>query len=128
MELISKPTLVVFFALTLFAPNSTGCAPKVNDFRKETSIINRMTASWVGHHQSELIARWGPPTKVVPDGKGGNIVTYESLKARWGDQIDKRIVGGANYPTIPLQAGYRAIRTFYVNENGIIYACKWSGL
>ena len=127
MELISKPMLVVFFALMLFAPNSTGCAPKVNDLKK-ASTINRMMDSWVGHYQSKLIANWGPPTKIVPDGIGGNIIIYESLKGTWGNVKDKHIVGGTHYPTRPRQPGYAATRIFYVNEKGIIYSWKWSGL
>ena len=126
MELISKFTLLVLSAFMLFALNSFGCAPKVNDFKK-ASTINRIMDSWVGHYQSKLIANWGPPTKIVPDGKGGNIITYESLKGTWGNVKDKHIVGGTHYPTRPRQPGYAATRIFYVNEKGIIYSWKWSG-
>ena len=30
--------------------------------------------SWVGHHQSELIADWGPPNNITTDGKGGTVL------------------------------------------------------
>jgi len=114
-------------ALMLFALNSFGCAPKVNDFKK-ASTISRFMDSWVGHYQSELIAYWGPSTKIVSDGKGGKIIIYESLKGTWGNERDKRIVGGTHYPAGPRQPGYAATRIFYVNEKGIIYSWKWSGL
>ena len=127
MELISKTMLLVFFALILFSPNSTGCAPRVN-YSKKASTVNRIMESWVGHYQSELIAHWGPPTKIVSDEKGGNIIIYESLKGTWGNIRDKSIDGGAHYPTSPKQPGYAATRIFYVNEKGIIYSWKWSGL
>ena len=122
-----KPKLLALFLFTLIALNSFGCAQKVNDFKK-ASIIRGIMDSWVGHYQSELIAYWGPPTKIVSDGKGGNMIIYESLKGTWGDLKDKRIVGGAHYPTRPRQPGYAATRIFYVNEKGIIYSWKWSGL
>jgi hypothetical protein len=127
MELISRFRVLVLSAFMLFAINNYGCVPKNNDFKK-ASTINRMMDSWVGHYQSELIAQWGPPTKTVSDEKGGKIIVYESLKGTWGNQRDKRVVGGTHYPTSPRQPGYAATRTFYVNEKGIIYAWKWSGL
>ena len=40
----------------------TGCATETNN----------MMQSWVGHHQSELIASWGPPLQVASDGKGSS--------------------------------------------------------
>ena len=127
MGLLCKLKLLIFFALILFTIDSSGCAPKVNDFKK-TSTINRIMDSWVGHYQSELIAHWGPPTKIVLDAKGENIIIYESLKGTWGNEKDKRIVGGTHYTTSPRQSGYAATRIFYVNEKGIIYSWKWSGL
>jgi hypothetical protein len=84
--------------------------------------------SWVGHYQSELIAHWGPPTKILPGEKGGNVIIYESLKGTWGDRKDNPLVGGAHYPPGPRQSGYAATRTFYTNKEGIIYSWKWSGL
>jgi hypothetical protein len=122
-----KPKLLVLSVFMLIALNGFGCAQKVNDFKK-ASIIKGIMDSWVGHYQSELIAYWGPPTKIVSDGKGGNMIIYESLKGTWGNLKDKRIVGGAHYPTRARQPGYAATRIFYVNEKGIIYSWKWSGL
>lgn len=112
MGLHCKPKLLLFFALILFTIDSSGCAPKTDHFKK-TSTINRIMDSWVGHYQSELISQWGSPTKIVSDGKGGNIIVYESLKGTWGNQGDKRIVGGTHYPTSPKQPGYAATRIFY---------------
>ena len=127
MGILYKLKLLIFIALILFTIDSSGCAPKVNDFKK-ASTINRIMDSWVGHYQSELIAHWGPPTKIVINEKGENIIIYESLKGTWGNEKDKRIVGGTHYTTSPRQPGYAATRIFYVNEKGIIYSWKWSGL
>ena len=127
MELSHRPKLVALLAFVLFALNSSNCAPKMSDFKKGL-VIDRIMDSWVGHYQSELVALWGPPTKIVSDEKGGNIIIYESLKGTWGNPKDETIVGGAHYPTRPSQPGYAATRVFYVNEKGIIYSWKWSGL
>lgn len=127
MKLFSMPKSLVLSASIIFMLNSYCCVPKVNDFRK-ASKIDRIMDSWVGHYQSELVAYWGTPTEIVSDGKGGSVVIYESLKGTWGNLRDKRIVGGTHYPTKSRQPGYAATRIFYVNEEGIIYSWKWSGL
>jgi hypothetical protein len=108
---------------------ATSCAhkPNTSDFEKARKMDHYMD-SWVGHYQAELISRWGPPTEVQADGQGGTILIYESLKGIWGDEKDKRIVGGLQYPTGKRQSGYAAKRSFYVNEKGIIYDWNWSGL
>ena len=36
------------------------------------SVMN----SWLGHHQSDLIRSWGPPSSVASDGAGGTILIY----------------------------------------------------
>ena len=41
------------------------------------SRVTKIMESWVGHHESELIASWGPPSRIMPDGKGGHILIYE---------------------------------------------------
>jgi hypothetical protein len=105
----------------------SGCAPEVKELER-ASKVTRIMDSWVGHYESELIAAWGPPTKIVRDNKGGKVLMYESLKGTWGDEKDKRIVGGAQYPTPPRQPGYAATRIFHVSKKGIIYSWKWSGL
>ena len=127
MRLLSKPKLPVFLTLMLFSLAGSGCAPKVDNLDR-AATINKIMESWIGHYQSELIDKWGTPTKIMPDGKGGNIIIYESLKGTWGYQRDIHIVGGSHYTTSPRQSGYAAKRIFHVNEKGVIYFWKWSGL
>ncbi|MDY6951819.1 MAG: hypothetical protein SWE60_09915 [Thermodesulfobacteriota bacterium] len=127
VKLVAKSTVLTVSFISLFAFTGLGCAPGVNDFKKARNIDTFMD-SWVGHYQSELIASWGPPTRVIPNGKDGSIIIYESLKGAWGSEKDKRVVGGTHYPAGPREHGYAAIRTFYVNEKGIIYSWNWSGL
>ncbi len=38
--------------------------------------INKMMASWEGHHYSKLIQKWGPPQQTSEDGKGGKVLVY----------------------------------------------------
>jgi hypothetical protein len=127
MESLSIQKFHTTLAVTLLVFATSCFAPRVGDYER-TSAVNRIMNSWVGHYQSELITYWGPPTDILPNEKGGSILVYESLKGTWGDVKDKRIEGGAQYTTGPRQPGYAAKRVFYVNQEGIIYAWKWSGL
>ena len=127
MGSVVKSKWLPICVLVWVALNSACSAPQVDNFDR-ASTVNRIMNSWVGHYESELVASWGPPTEVLPNEQGGNILVYESLKGTWGDDKDKQITGGAQYETLPRQSGYAATRTFYVNENGIITSWKWSGL
>jgi hypothetical protein len=127
MEWVTKQSQIAVSILILCVFVCLGCASRALELEKARNIDTFMD-SWVGHYQSELTASWGIPTRVIPDGKGGSVIVYESLKGSWGDETDKRIVGGTHYPAGPRQTGYIAIRRFYVNEKGIIYSWNWSGL
>ena len=107
-----KKSLVLLLCLGL-----VGCAS-----------TQKIMDSWVGHHQSELIASWGPPTTVTSDGKGGSILVY-----RWdvnlGQTPGKATVdywGNVTY-TNPQQRGYVRSRMFYVDERGYIYHWRSQG-
>jgi len=48
------------------------------------SSFNR--TSWIGSKLSDLIASWGPPTRVTTDGGDGQIVIYENTSYNSGGQ------------------------------------------
>jgi len=66
--------------------------------------------SWIGHHQSDLIAQWGPPERTASDGKGGQTFLYERF-----------ISTGYGH-------GYIQSIMFYADENGYIYHWRTQGL
>jgi len=85
----------------------TGCA---------AIFSNDHMDSWMGHHKSELLMSWGPPTKVDSDGKGGEILSYiydfRRSKVRKNAYTD-------DYEIVP--TGYKTTRMFWVNKDGKIY-------
>lgn len=97
------------------------------------SNINEIMDSWLGHHQSELIASWGPPQRTSFDGKGGTILIYEQyvdlgqepgkIVYQPGPLGRNTILGdtGTYKYTAPKQRGFTNIRMFYVNPEGYIY-------
>lgn len=119
----------MFFIFTwvFLACGCAGDRPPAYDADK-ANIVDNIMNSWVGHYQSELIAAWGEPTKIIEDKQGGRTLEYKSLKGTWGETTDKRIVGGAQFKAQPRQEGYAALRIFYVDKKGIIRSWKWEGL
>ena len=85
--------------------------------------------SWVGHHQSDLIASWGPPQSTASDGKDGTILIYQSY-VNLGQTPGQVSPGGYGtyYYTAPQQQGYGRSRMFYVDSSGMIYSWRWQGL
>lgn len=111
----------------------TGCASRINETME----------SWVGHHQSDLIASWGPPQQIMDDGSGGRILIYTQNRtftspgtatttttgSAYG--AGNTVYGNATSTTTynpPRTSGYQANRMFWVNSNGRIYRWSWKGL
>jgi len=69
------------------------------------SAINKLTQDGIGQPISTITEYMGPPTRVIPDGKGGSVYIWE----QW-------------IPT-GYYNGYLRTNTFFVDSNGIIY--KW---
>ena len=69
------------------------------------SAIKELTEGGIGQPISTVIDHLGPPTRVIPDGKGGSVYIWE----QW--------VPSGYY------TGYLRTNTFFVDSNGIIY--KW---
>lgn len=88
----------------------------------------RAMQSWMGQHYSDMMLKWGPPTRSTPDGRGGQILIYEY--SRDTGQIPGRAVrnpdGSVSY-TAPQSTGYVATRMYWVDGQGIIYNWKWRG-
>jgi hypothetical protein len=74
-----------------------------------SGISGRM-ANQVGKPISEIIDTWGPASQVTPDGRGGLVYTW----MQWVP------TGYGN--------GYWKSRSFYADQNGIIYRWHWKGL
>lgn len=84
--------------------------------------------SWVGRHYSDLMMKWGPPTRSTPDGRGGQILVYEYDRntGQIPGTAHSNPDGSVSY-TAPRQTGYVATRMFWVDGAGLIYNWRWQG-
>lgn len=66
---------------------------------------------WKGRNKIDLVAHWGKPTSIVPDGEGGEVYEYAIMlhSPNTSNNLD---------PTF-----YR-VKCFYVHADGTVYYCK----
>ena len=87
-SILAKSVILLLVVLTL------GC-----------SGIKELMQGGIGHPISTIIDHLGPPTRVIPDGKGGSIYIWEQwVPTGWYN-------------------GYLRTNEFWADSNGIIY--KW---
>lgn len=101
-------------------------AKKLGKKWREVQLTEAMD-SWLGNHQSELIASWGPPSRKTSDGKGGTILIYEAYQSRQRPGQAYK-VGNNWFYTSPQECGFTRSRMLYVDKNGYIYSWRWTGL
>lgn len=102
--------------------------------------------SWMGHHYTELLASWGPPTNVYDDGQGGRVLQYMvqssyTMPGRSYTNSNAYVQGQATYDAnsiwgnaygqgsstttyVPPQTYTQTrYRTFWIDRSGKIY--RW---
>ena len=86
--------------------------------------IEEAMQSWMGHHKSEIIAKWGAYSRTIGDGKGGEILIYETTSKSPGYVIPNEILGFKYYQTIggSTDVHYREV---FVDKSGKIYYIRW---
>ena len=101
---MKKAALLVGLAL-LFA---LGCGPSKQE------VLN----SWVGDHESNIIASWGPPSRTTPDGRGGHVLV-------WDDSRTAGVALPSYNSAVIVPVHHQSYRAAWVNDQGVIYQLKW---
>jgi hypothetical protein len=107
--------------------------------------MNALMESWEGSEVKDLIAKWGPPSQLYSDGKGGAVLVYNYTTSyttpAHSDTVTTAQVTASDRTgpqawemqsrTVytPAQVyTYSKWRAFWVNPQGIIYSWQWRGL
>ena len=80
--------------------------------------------SWMGVNQSELIAQWGEPDKIMADGPEGKVLVYSRENISFSQPFDDlyRYGSGTKESDIPADAANeKRIYLFWLDNEGIIY-------
>jgi hypothetical protein len=88
------------------------CGPSRQERNDE---LEKYLKSWVGKSETELVAKWGPPSNTYRLTDGSKELTYTYLHRYWG--------GWYGYP-----GGYRTERGFTIDPSGTVIAYRWEGL
>lgn len=70
--------------------------------------------SWMGHHKSEIIQAWGPPSSYTSDGKDGEVLIYENTK-----NVMMPVSG------MVVSRNITDYTQVYVTKEGKIYYIRW---
>jgi hypothetical protein len=103
--------------LFLFALTTALLAGCVTDKQRDAEM-----AYWMGHNVNDLIAAWGRPGSVMPDGSGGQILIYD-----WSSQLAMPAPTTMNddmydnSAVVPIQRQ----RLFWADANGTLYRWSW---
>jgi hypothetical protein len=90
----------------------------------------------MGKDANELIANWGPPSRVMSDGKGGQVLVYAEsrewvtpgrARTTYTDYGYGQGVARTTYTPATVD-GYTAYRMFWVNSENRVYSWSWKGL
>ena len=121
-------------ALMLLALVCTGCLGQ---------IVTDSMKKWDGKWGMELISKWGPPTRIMSDGSGGQVWIYnrdrswlypgysQTTTNVYGGVYGNTVSGTATSTTVYTPSavvGYTAYRMFWVHPDGRIYNWAWKGL
>lgn len=105
---MQRSLIAVALALALVAP-LVGCA-------------SAKPTDWTGHHIDEVIAKFGPAKRIVPQGDRKMYVWEVERRMAAPPTVDPAT--GRSTPSAPAVA-YTSVRTFYVGPDGIIISFTW---
>lgn len=80
--------------------------------------------SWIGHTQQQLELRWGAPTRMMPDGQGGQILIYDSNPGAITTTSPGFFNGRYYYPGVTTTTVHAHNTQFFVNSSGIVYSWR----
>ncbi len=90
------------------------CAPRQTELVKVVDWSADESFSWKGRTREELLTAMGRPTHIKPDGKGGDVYSYEQIETRV--YARERPAGGQDQVVET-----RAIALFWIDKNGVVY-------
>ena len=128
-----KTRMISAIVITSTLILSAGCATR----------INKVMASWMGYHVSDLIATWGPPQQTIDLGAEGTLYVWSTVRSFTAPGTatttttgsatahGNTAYGSARSTTTynpPQTTSYAATRSFWVDANGRVYRWAWRGL
>ena len=112
------------FLLIAIALFFTSCGPSLEEQRAE---IDTAMKSWVGKSETELVAKWGAPTKSYKTMDGSRELTYIYTHTSNSPGYAWRDYWGNIHYSHPVRHQSKTERSFTVDPNGTVIAYHWTG-
>jgi hypothetical protein len=112
------------FALIAFLLLLSSCGPSLEERRAE---IETSLKSWVGKSETELVAKWGAPTRSYKTMDGSRELTYIYTHTSNSPGYAWRDYWGNLHFSHPVRNQSKTERSFTVDQSGTIVAYHWVG-
>ncbi len=84
----------------------------------------RELRSWLGRHESDLMASWGAPARIETDGNGGRVLVYSVGDTRPEESVNVHPPADTLRTRVEPRPSDEE-RRFWVSREGFIYAWRW---
>src|SRR5689334_2898914 len=103
---------ITFSACFIIIGFLSGCGPSYQERRDD---IEKSMKFWIGKSETQLVAKWGPPSNVYNLTDGSKELTYRYVNRPYPGYY---YYGGGSY---------RTERGFTIDTTGTIIAYRWDG-
>jgi hypothetical protein len=112
------------FALIACVFFLSGCGPSLEERRDE---IEKGLKSWVGKSETELVAKWGAPSKSYKTMDGSRELTYIYHHTSNSPGYAWRDYWGNLHFSHPVRHQTKTERSFTVDPSGTVIGYHWDG-
>lgn len=113
-----------FYLLAVFTLVLNSCGPSLEDQRRE---IETSMKSWIGKSETELVAKWGPPSNTYKLPDGSRELTYVYRHTSSSPGYAWRDYWGNLHFSRPRRNQSKIERGFTIDQSGTIMAYRWDG-
>ena len=100
------------------------CGPSEAERREE---IEKGMKSWIGKSETELVAKWGPPSNTYKLQDGSRELTYKHRYVTGSPGYAWRDYWGNIHFSHPFRERVENVRGFTIDNSGTIIAYRWEG-
>ena len=113
-----------FFLVIAAALLLSSCGPSLEEQRAE---IDASLKSWVGKSETELVAKWGAPTKSYKTMDGSRELTYIYTHTSNSPGMMWRDYWGNLHYSHPVRNQSKTERSFTIDPSGTVIEYHWVG-
>lgn len=115
-------TKLIAIIVTIISLTSCSAMRSLVGVETVSPIEPELNRQWNGRSYAEIVMSFGAPTRVAPDGKGGNIYVYEEIKTKYTSKSERDIFD--DIETNTTVSTVRDFTEFYVDAQDKCYLVR----